>query len=245
MSVAEPPALERVYAVIVAGGRAQRFGGDTPKQYRLLAGVPMVVRALRAFDGCAIDGIVLVVPESDLDWVGARLLPSAALSKPVRLVAGGASRQASVANGLAAIPEDESLAAIHDAARPLVSAACITACIEGARQHGACIAAVPVADTLKRVGPEGRITGTLAREGVWLAQTPQVFRTRMIREAHDAAFRSGRSGTDDAELIEQAGGIVHVVCGSPANFKITTVDDLRTAEMLLRSTPTLSDHRLD
>ena len=237
MSVAEPPALDRVYAVIVAGGRGLRFGGDTPKQYRLMAGVPMVVRTLRAFDGCGVDGIVLVVPESDIDWVAARLLPDAALSKPVRLVAGGASRQASVANGLAAIPEEDSFAAIHDAARPLVSAACITACIEGARRYGACIAAVPAADTLKRVDPEGRITGTLAREGIWLAQTPQAFRTRLIRQAHDEARRSGRSGTDDAELVEWAGGIVHVVCGSHANLKITTADDLQTAEMLLRSHP--------
>jgi len=237
MSFSEPPAVDRVYAVIVAGGRGQRFGGDTPKQYRPIAGVPMVVRALRAFDGCGVDGIVLVVPEDDIAWVTARLLPDAALTRPVRLVAGGASRQASVANGLAAIPEDESFAAVHDAARPLVSAACIKACIEGARRYGACIAAVPVADTLKRVDPEGRITETLAREGVWRAQTPQVFRTRLIREAHAAARRSGRSGTDDAELVEQAGGIVHIVCGSRANLKITTADDLQTAEMLLRSTP--------
>jgi len=222
----------RVYALIVAGGSGRRFGGDTPKQYRLLAGVPLVVRTLRAFDGCpAVDRIVLVVPAGDIPAVSAELLPGAQLVKPVQLAAGGATRQESVYNGLERIPEAEALVAIHDAVRPLVPGACIAACIDGARRHGACIAALPAWDTLKRVGPDGAIQATLPRDRVWLAQTPQAFRVGLIRDAHAAARAAGRRGTDDAELVEQIGGAVYVVPGSGANFKITTLEDLHAAEL--------------
>jgi 2-C-methyl-D-erythritol 4-phosphate cytidylyltransferase len=235
MPAAAQPA---VYALIVAGGRGRRFGGGTSKQYRLLAGVPMIVRTLRAFDACeVIDRIVLVLPAGDIPNVSASLLPDAALTKPVCLAAGGATRQESVFNGLACIPEDDSFVAIHDAARPLVTGACIHACVAGARRYGACIAALPASDTLKLVSPGGEIHNTLSREGVWLAQTPQAFRTGWIREAHAVARRAGRTGTDDAELVEQIGKAVHVVPGSHANLKITTIDDLHTAEMLARIAP--------
>jgi 2-C-methyl-D-erythritol 4-phosphate cytidylyltransferase len=235
------PASSRVCAVIVAGGMGRRFGGDTPKQYRLLAGVPLIVHTLRAFDGCAaIDRIVLVVPAGDVSRVAASLLPAAGLVKPVQLAAGGASRQESVFNGLGHVPEDVSLVAIHDAVRPLVTGACIAACIEGARCHGACIAALPAWDTLKRVDPDGSIRETLPRDLLWMAQTPQVFRLGLIREAHAAARRTGWVGTDDAELVERLGAPVYVVPGSRINFKITTPDDLQAAERLVHRTAALA-----
>ena len=231
-------ARARVCAVIVAGGIGRRFGGDTPKQYRLLAGVPLIVRTLRAFDGCgAIDRIVLVVPAGDISGVATSLLPDAALVKPVQLAAGGASRQESVFNGLEHVPDDVSLVAIHDAVRPLVTGACIAACIEGARRHGACIAALPAWDTLKRVEPGGSIRETIPRDLLWMAQTPQVFQLGLIRAAHAAARRAGWTGTDDAELVERIGAPVHVVPGSRFNFKITTIDDFHAAEMLVDRAP--------
>ena len=235
---ASQPATARVCAVIVAGGMGRRFCGDTPKQYRLLAGVPLVVHSLRAFDGCeAIDRIVLVVPAGDVSRVATSLLPAAGLVKPVQLAAGGASRQESVFNGLEHVPEGVSIVAIHDAVRPLVTGACIAACIEGARCHGACIAALPAWDTLKRVGPGGSIRETLPRDLLWMAQTPQTFELGLIRAAHAAARRTGWTGTDDAELVERIGAPVHVVPGSRFNFKITTIDDFHAAEMLFDRTP--------
>jgi 2-C-methyl-D-erythritol 4-phosphate cytidylyltransferase len=227
-----------VSALVVAAGSGSRFGGGTPKQYRLLAGVPLIVRTLRILDACAaIDRMVLVVPAEDLSRLAASLLPGARVVKPVLLAAGGASRQESVGNGLEHVADDVSLVAIHDAVRPLVSGACIAACVEEARRSGACTAALPAWDTLKRVEPDGSIRDTLPRDRVWLAQTPQVFRTDLIREAHAAARSSGWTGTDDAELVERIGARVRVVPGSRMNFKITTPDDLHLAEMLLSHAP--------
>jgi 2-C-methyl-D-erythritol 4-phosphate cytidylyltransferase len=238
MPAAAQQASDGACALIVAGGTGRRFGGDTPKQYRLLAGVPVVVHTLHVFDRCAAIGhIVLVVPAGDISTVGTTLLPGAGLAKPVRLAAGGASRQESVFKGLAHIPEGAALVAIHDAVRPLVTGACITACVDGARRHGACIAALPAWDTLKRVESNGSIRDTLPRDRVWLAQTPQVFRSSLIREAHAAARRDRWTGTDDAELVERIGASVHVVPGSRTNFKITTLDDLLAAEMLVDRSP--------
>jgi 2-C-methyl-D-erythritol 4-phosphate cytidylyltransferase len=217
-----------VSALVVAAGSGSRFGGGTPKQYRLLAGVPLIVRTLRILDACAaIDRMVLVVPAEDLSRLAASLLPGAGVVKPVLLAAGG----------LEHVADDVSLVAIHDAVRPLVSGACIAACVEEARRSGACTAALPAWDTLKRVEPDGSIRDTLPRDRVWLAQTPQVFRTDLIREAHAAARSSGWTGTDDAELVERIGARVRVVPGSRMNFKITTPDDLHLAEMLLSHAP--------
>jgi 2-C-methyl-D-erythritol 4-phosphate cytidylyltransferase len=223
-----------VYALIVAGGRGTRFGGPTPKQYLALAGEPMLVRTLGVFDACpVIDAIVLAVPASDGPWVRKSLLPAARLAKKILLADGGPRRQDSVFSGLASIPEDDSLVVIHDAVRPLVTCGCITACVESARRHGACTAAVPALDTLKQVTPAGTIEATLAREKVWLAQTPQAFRTGLIRAAHESARQQRIHGTDDASLVERMGTAVHIVPGSPRNFKITTEEDLVLAEALL------------
>jgi 2-C-methyl-D-erythritol 4-phosphate cytidylyltransferase len=223
-----------VYALIVAGGKGTRFGGPTPKQYLALAGEPMLVRTLRVFETCeVIDTIVVTVPASDVSFVRDSLLAAAGLRKKILVAAGGLRRQDSVFSGLASIPEDDSLVAIHDAVRPLVSCGCITACVEAARLHGACTAAIPAMDTLKQATAAGTIAATLPREQVWLAQTPQAFRTGIIRAAHADARRSQIQGTDDAFLVERMGAAVHLVPGSPRNFKITTAEDLALAETLL------------
>jgi 2-C-methyl-D-erythritol 4-phosphate cytidylyltransferase len=225
-----------VYGLIVAGGRGTRYGGPTPKQYLDLAGEPMLVRTLRVFEVCeAIDTIVLTVPASDFAFVRESLLSGAGLRKKILLAAGGLRRQDSVFSGLASIPEDDSLVVIHDAVRPLVTCGCITACVEAARVHAACIAAIPAMDTLKQATAAGTIAATLPREQVWLAQTPQAFRTGVIRAAHEDARRQQVQGTDDAYLVERMGTAVHLVPGSPRNFKITTREDLALAEALLEA----------
>jgi 2-C-methyl-D-erythritol 4-phosphate cytidylyltransferase len=223
-----------VYGLIAAGGQGTRFGGPTPKQYLALGGEPMLVRTLRVFEACqAIDTIVLAVPATDFAFVRESLLAAAGFGKKIRLAAGGPRRQDTVFNGLASIPEDDSLVVIHDAVRPLVTCGCIVACVEAAARHEACTAAVPATDTLKQAAADGTIEATLPRKNVWLAQTPQAFRTGLIRAAHEAARREQVHGTDDAFLVERMGTPVHLVAGSCRNLKITTGEDLAFAEALL------------
>lgn len=223
-----------VYAIIVAGGKGSRLSGPVVKQYRTLAGVPILTRTLRVFDGCgAVDRIVVVVPPTDTAYVRDAIVAPAALHKALEVVAGGPRRQDSVFNGLAAVPPQASLMVVHDAVRPLVTCATITACLDAARRHGACIAAWPVWDTLKRISESGCIEATLPRERVWMAQTPQAFRADILRTAHERARREAAWATDDASLVERTGARVRIFPGSPRNIKITTTEDLALAEALL------------
>jgi 2-C-methyl-D-erythritol 4-phosphate cytidylyltransferase len=200
--------------------------------------VPVLIRTLRVFDACSeIDTLVVVVPPDDTFYVRDGLLPQAGLHKTTLIGGGGPHRQDSVFNGLGLIAEDDSVVVIHDAVRPLVTCDCITACVEAARTEGAGIAAVPAWDTLKRVTDGGTVETTLPREGVWLAQTPQAFRTGLIRAAHRAARLHYFQATDDAALVERSGGSVRIVAGSLRNIKITTVEDLALAEALLGEEP--------
>jgi 2-C-methyl-D-erythritol 4-phosphate cytidylyltransferase len=224
----------RVYGLIVAGGSGKRLKGPLPKQFRPLAGRPVLAHTLEAFDACvAVTHLVLVVPAAHLDTCRSAVLAGLGLRCPLALVSGGEHRQDSVGRGLATIPEDNAVVVIHDGVRPLVACADILACVEGARRHGACTVAIPCWDTLKRVKPDLTVETTLPREAVWMVQTPQAFRAGLIRAAHDDAGRTAHFGTDDASLVERMGLQVHIVPGSRFNIKITTQEDLDLAEALL------------
>ena len=225
-----------VYALIVAGGQGTRLKSPQPKQYLVLAGVPILTRTLQAFGACdRIDHIILVVPTADIAFCRNTIIPPAVLNKRVHVVAGGSRRQDSVYNGLAAIEGDDSIVAIHDGVRPLVAPETIAACVDAAKVHGACIPGVPASETLKQVSVSGIVESTLPRERVWLAQTPQVFRTGIIRAAHEQARQAGYVGTDDAGLVERLGQEVRIVIGHRRNIKITTPEDLAIAEALWKS----------
>lgn len=216
-------------ALIVAGGTGQRFGAERPKQYLDLAGKPILRRTVEAFLGHpAVSSVQLVI---DPAWREFYDTAVAGLDLP-EPVSGGATRQDSVRNGLEAIAArggcDRVL--IHDAARPLIDAATITAVIAVLDATPGAIAAVPVADTLKR-GAAGTVTGTVDRDGLWRAQTPQGFRFPLILDAHRAA--AGLALTDDAAVAERAGLAVALVPASEENFKVTTPDDLVRASRLL------------
>ena len=214
-------------AVIVAAGAGTRMGGSAPKQYLELLGLPLLLWSVRAFVGHpGIRATIVVLPADD-----AAQPPAWLEGLPVRIVAGGLERADSVRNGLAAVPGGVSLVLIHDAARPLVPAAVIGRVIDGAR-GGAAIAAVPIVDTIKAVTPEELITRTVDRDGLWLAQTPQGFRTELIRDVHARAYKEGVTATDDAGLCERYGIPVHVVEGAPENMKITRPADLLVMEAL-------------
>ena len=219
-----------VSAIIAAGGRGLRFGGDRLKQLLPLAGQPILQRTVNAFLRCdAVSSVVVALPP-ELAADPPPYLVSAL--KPLRIVSGGKRRQDSVANALAAVPADADVVAIHDAARPLVSDALIRRTVDAAAESGAAIAALRARDTVKRGNGEGVIIETLQRDEIYLAQTPQAFRTAILREA--LAFAD--DVTDEAALAERAGHHVRLVEGDPWNLKITTPDDLRMAEQLLATT---------
>lgn len=222
-------------AIVVAGGPGTRLGAKGPKGFVQLAGEPLVVRSLRAMLASpAVDRAIVVVPSGLLARARALLEPFNDAARPFTSVEGGAERQDSVRLGMAAAG-DADLLAIHDAARPFVSRATVDAVIAAARTHGAAIVAVPATDTIKQVHADGWIEATPAREHLWLAQTPQVFRADLLRSAHARAV--DRAATDDAALVEALGQRVYVVRGNPENRKITTPDDLRWAEWWLAQSP--------
>lgn len=215
----------RVTAIIAAGGRGLRFGTARPKQLLTLGGIPILQRSVDAFVACdVISDIVVALP----DDMAADPPPYLRGRAAIRVVAGGARRQDSVANAFAAA-DSADVIAIHDAARPLVTGEVIRRTVEAAAQSGAAIAAIRARDTVKRGDGSGRIVETLPRDEIFLAQTPQAFRTQVLREA----LRLADDATDEAALAERAGHRVRLVEGDPRNLKITTPEDLAMAERLL------------
>jgi 2-C-methyl-D-erythritol 4-phosphate cytidylyltransferase/2-C-methyl-D-erythritol 2,4-cyclodiphosphate synthase len=214
--------------VIVAAGRGERLG--VPDKVLLpIAGRPLLTYVLDTVEACpAITQIVLVIGPHTRSGVTA-LLANGRWATPVTLIDGGALRHDSVAAGLAAVADDAEYVAIHDGARPFAPPALFTACLAAAMEHGAAIAAVPVADTLKRVSDD-LITATVDRSGLWAAQTPQVFRRSTLLAAlatpHDASI------TDEAALFEALGYPVAVVPGAVTNLKLTHPGDVHLAESI-------------
>jgi len=210
------------------------MGGEVRKQYLPLAGQPILTRTLSAFAASGFfEEIILVVDASEIAYCRREVVEKWRAAPCCHIVAGGRERQESVYNGLAVCSvKDDDPVLIHDGVRPFVSRECLQQCLQAVEKHGACIAAVPSCDTLKKVEKQGRIRHTLPREAVWMAQTPQGFRLGLIRTAHEKAREDGFVGTDDAQLLERLGHAVAIVPGSRANIKITTPDDLRFAEAI-------------
>jgi 2-C-methyl-D-erythritol 4-phosphate cytidylyltransferase len=229
--------MPRVAVIIPAAGSSTRFGGPIKKPFLSLDGKPIWLRTLDLFAKRPETAKVYLVlhPEEIENF---RLQYGALLMLAydnIELVPGGAERFESVANALANVPEDVELVAVHDAVRCLTTASLITEVLQAAITHGAAMAAIPVADTLKRVEPTSNtITETVPRANLWQAQTPQVFERAALVEAYAQRAKLNIPITDDAQLLEALGQKVVVVPGSPLNFKITTPDDFRLAELLLQ-----------
>lgn len=218
-----------VVALIPAAGRGTRMGGERPKQFLPLAGSPMLAKTLGVFQRApAVDEIVVMVPPGEEAYCRETIVDRFGFSKVRAVLAGGATRQASVAAGLSVLGREVSIVVIHDGARPFVSEDLIARVIEAARTTGAAIAALPIVDTLKQ--SQGGRAVTVEREGLWAAQTPQAFRREVICAAVERALADGFGGTDDAALVERLGLPVVLVEGHPANFKITRTRDLEMAE---------------
>lgn len=228
----------RTAALIVAAGRGSRASGPLPKQYASMGGVPVLARTMAVFlDHPGIDLIQVVIGAGDAALYGG--VTGNAPAKLLEAVEGGTTRQASVHNGLRALGAHQpDRVLIHDGARPFVTADIIDRVLAALSNAPAAVAAVPLADTVKKAGPDRRVAATLDRAGLWRAQTPQGFRFADILAAHEAARAAGRLDmTDDAAVAEWAGLPVSIVAGSESNRKLTTAEDLAMADRLCAGSP--------
>ena len=221
-------------AIVVAGGRGVRFGGDRPKQFLDLRGTPIIIHTLRQFERCqAIEKLIVVLPAEETAGFQS-LATEFDLKKITRVVAGGETRARSVRNGLASI-DNADVVAVHDGVRPLVMPDEIDRVVRAAQTGGAAILVAPIGDTIKQV-EDDRITGTVSRASLRRALTPQCFRLEILRKAYEQLADLESSGvevTDDSFLVERLGVEVTTIEGNPRNIKITKEEDLALAEMLL------------
>jgi 2-C-methyl-D-erythritol 4-phosphate cytidylyltransferase len=221
-------------AIVVAGGKGVRFGGDRPKQFLEVNGSPIIIHTLRQFERCReIVSVVVVLPAEETAGFQS-LIENFALQKVTRVVAGGATRAQSVKQGLATIAEAE-VVAVHDGVRPLVTPDEIDNVVKAAGESGAAILVARVADTIKEVRSD-RVVSTLPRVNLRRALTPQCFRIEVLRRAYEQLEELEAAGievTDDSFLVERLGLEVVAIEGSARNIKITKKEDLRTAESIL------------
>lgn len=221
-----------VLAIIPAAGVGLRMGGGTPKQFLSLEGVPIFIHTLRKFVASdVVDEMILGVRPEDTERAAAEV-EREHYAKRVRLVEGGASRQETVARALAEAPQGTEIVLVHDAVRPFVDLDLIQRVAEAAQKDGAAILGIPSVDTVKQVERQ-TILGTIPRERIVLAQTPQAFRFNLIKEAFDRAAADGFSGSDEASLVERLGHNVVVIMGSDRNIKITKPSDLPLARLYI------------
>lgn len=223
-------------AIVVAAGKGTRLGGNRPKQFLELDGIPVIIHTLRQFERSPeIDEVVIVLPGEETDTF-LSVAKDFALNKPRQAVAGGATRAQSVQRGLAAIGEAE-VVAVHDGVRPFVTPAEIDRVVTAARVHGAAVLVAPVTDTIKEI-KGGRVVRTLQRAQLRRTLTPQCFRLDILKRAYDqlaAVEAEGIEVTDDCLLVERLGAEIVAVEGSARNIKITREEDLALAEALLKT----------
>ncbi len=226
--------------ILPAAGLGTRMGrnnaektGTSRKQFMLLDGSPILLHTIRKFVACPLaDEIVVALRADDIEWVG-EMLRREGLPKPVRLVQGGDSRQQSVENAMAALPADTDLVAVHDAVRPFIDLATIEKVLREAAATGAAIVGIVPVDTVKQVR-KNKVRGTIPRESLTLAQTPQVFHYALLKQAFEKAREDGFIATDESSLVERMETVeVSVVLGSDRNIKITKPSDMDLARLFL------------
>jgi 2-C-methyl-D-erythritol 4-phosphate cytidylyltransferase len=223
----------KVTVIIAAAGAGRRMKADRPKQLLVLNETPILVYTIRKFDRCRlVDRIVVAAPRESVEEVR-KLVAAAGFSKGISVVQGGARRQDSVATAMQHMDPDTTIVAVHDAVRPFVSVEEIEATIHEAEKSGAALLAIPIVDTVKQIRKD-RIESTLTRENLILAQTPQVFRVEVLREAFERAKKDEYYGTDESSLVERMDRPVAIIRGSERNIKITRPGDLALARFYLQ-----------
>ena len=219
------------YAIIVAGGRGLRMGGDVPKQFIPIGGMPVLMRTMMAFDG---KKIILVLPADQHEY-WERLKEDYKFDLPHQIAEGGETRFHSVQNGLALIPDDEEgVVAVHDGVRPFVATEVIEKCYATARSEGTAVPVIPIVETVRQMLPEGDSL-TVDRGLYRLVQTPQTFRISLLKEAYRQPYQT--SFTDDASVVEELGHRIALVEGNRENIKLTTPPDISYAEFLIGLKP--------
>ncbi len=231
---------KKTVAIVLAAGKGSRMKSKIQKQYMELKGYPVLYYSLKAFEESVVDDIVLVTGEDELSYCEEEIVKRYHLTKVKKIIAGGTERYLSVLNAILAIKEDNyQRVLIHDGARPLISQEIINRCIEGIDEYKACVAAMPVKDTIKVANEENIAIHTPERKTLWAVQTPQAFDAQLIIEAYLLLKESIEAGkkilvTDDAMVVETfLKKYVKLIEGSYNNIKITTPEDLSFASSLL------------
>ena len=220
--------------IIVAAGKSSRVGKNVDKAFLSLGSKPVVVYSLLAFEKCPeIEQVVLVVRKDRIEPARC-VVQMFGCTKVKKIVAGGSHRQASVTNGLAAIPGDTAIVVVHDGARPCVTSELISETIKSASKYGSGVAAAKITDTIKVVQTGMAISETIDRTKLWAAQTPQTFKLDLLLQGLKAAKRKRLTLTDEASAVELVSNSVRLVPSNTANIKITTPDDLVLAAALMR-----------
>ena len=228
-------------AVVLAAGQGKRMQSAVAKQFLLLDGKPVIYHALRASEDSNVDGIILVTGPDEIEYCKKEIVEQYGFKKVINVIAGGKERYHSVYEGLCALHsvlEDEGIVLIHDGARPMVTGEIIERTIESAKEYGACVAAMPVKDTIKIADDQQFSQMTPDRSTLWQIQTPQVFRYELVYDAYkklmsDISYQKGI--TDDAMVVESmCSGKVKLVEGSYENIKVTTPEDMIVAESFLK-----------
>ncbi len=227
-------------AIVLAAGQGKRMQTKTAKQFLLLNEKPVVYYSLKAFEESQVDMVILVTGKGEISYCEKEIVARYGFSKVKAIVAGGKERYHSVYEGLCALKgllEEDGIVLIHDGARPMVTGEIISRTIDAARTHGACVAAMPVKDTIKVADPDGFARETLDRSTLWQIQTPQTFRFSLALEAYERLFTDEvfqKGVTDDAMVVESmCQGRVKLVEGSYENIKVTTPEDMVIAGNLL------------
>jgi len=224
----------RASAVIAAAGQGKRFGDGLPKQFLSLRGKPVLAYSVETFSKSDLIGeIIIVVPEDWARAVKTDIVDRLSIPKVTKIIPGGPERQDSVLNGFNSLSGTPDVVAVHDGARPLVSLELLEEVIRQASACGAALAALPSNDTIKKSSPDMYVDGTVPRESLWFAQTPQAFRYEVLKNALSKAADDRFTGTDESLLVERTGVRVKIVKGSPYNIKITTPEDLALGELIL------------
>ena len=232
---------KKVAAICLAAGQGKRMESKVQKQYLLIENKPVLYYALQAFQESAVEEIILVVGAGEETYCKKEIVEEYGFSKVKAIVAGGKERYHSVYNGLQAL-EGADYVLIHDGARPFLTQDIINRCIQGAKEYKACVAGMPVKDTIKLADDEQNIESTPQRSKVWMIQTPQTFEYSMIKEAYETLIEQENRGittsipvTDDAMVVEYyMKQKVHLVYGSYENIKITTPEDMRIANVFVK-----------
>ena len=231
----------KIVAICLAAGQGKRMESKVQKQYLLIKDKPVLYYALKAFQDSVVEEVVLVVGAGEEEYCRTEIVEKYAFDKVKAIVAGGKERYHSVFEGLQVV-KNADYVLIHDGARPFLTQEIINRCIKGAEEYKACVAGMPAKDTIKLADDDQNIASTPERSKVWLIQTPQAFEYSLIRDAYTILIEQEKQGrktaipvTDDAMVVEYfLKQRVHLVYGSYENIKITTPEDMRIAEVLVR-----------